>query len=605
VTDDRLRDDGDGPERNAMYLPDGFDYIKLMGLGRDQSDDDQSARVAVLGFCTTQYYTATLRGLGKAGGFPVVTYEPEYNTVHQTVLDAESALYSFRPDFVVILTAVQALRTVLLSVGPTERVEAAEREARQLVSIVKRAAEIPGVTIVVNEFVVPYERAWGNLSGRIDGSLPNAVRRVNERLRQLAVEAGNVYTIDADHIASWIGKRVWFDERLWFYSKSFCNPEALPHVAGQAIDIFRAVKGRSFKCVALDLDNVLWGGTIGDDGLEGIRLGELGEGEAFVQVQTWLSELRARGIILSICSKNDDEKAREPFRSHTDMVLKEADISCFIANWDDKAQNLRELARRLNIGLDSIVFLDDSPFERNLVRDLVPEVCVPEMPADPAEFVPYLESLNLFEATQFSEEDRQRGDFYRSNALRESEEARFADVNEYLVSLEMEAEFEQFDDLHLPRIAQLVQRTNQFNLTTIRHSAAELKGFANDPEHFPFYVTLTDRFGDNGLICVLIGKRDGATLDLVTWLMSCRVISRRLEEFVLDQLVDVARDAGMSSLRGRYVPTTKNGLVSKHYEKLGFALTDALPDGSTDWRLDVHDHVVSDAPIAKRALVEQ
>ena len=586
-----------------MYVAEGFDYIKLMGLGRDGRDGGQAARVGVLGFATTQYYAAVLRGLGTASGFPVVTYEPEYNTVHQTVLDPDSELYSFRPDFVVVLTAVQALRNVLLSVDVTERVDAAEREARQLVLIIKRAAEIPGVTVVVNEFVAPYERAWGNLSRRVDGSLPNAVERINERLRALAAETENIYTVDTDYIAAWVGKKSWFDERLWFYSKSFCHPEALPYVAGQALDIFRAVKGRGIKCVALDLDNVLWGGVVGDDGLEGIRLGDLGEGEAFVQFQRWLKELRARGIILGVCSKNDPEKAHEPFREHSDMVLREEDISCFIANWDDKAQNLRELANRLNIGLDSILFIDDTPFERNLVRELVPEVCVPEMPTDPAEFVPYLESLNLFETTQFSEEDRKRADFYRANVLRDSEQARFAGVNEYLVSLEMAAEFERFDDLHLPRIAQLVQRTNQFNLTTIRHSPGELKDFAEAPDYFPFYVTLTDRFGDNGLISVVIAKRDGDALEIVTWLMSCRVISRRLEEFVLDELVEHARDVGAASLRGRYVPSRKNGLVAKQYEKLGFSLVEAHEDGTTDWRLEVDDYVMSDAPIAKGALV--
>jgi FkbH-like protein len=588
-----------------MYLPEGFDYIKLMGLGRNGAHAEQAARVAVLGFSTTDYYTAVLKGLGAATGFPLVTYEPEYNTVHQTILDEESPLYSFRPDFVVFVTAVQALRNVLLSVDVSQRAAAAEREAEQLLSVVRRAAEIPGATVVVNELVVPYERAWGNLSGQIEASLPNLVRGINERLRRLAAETENLYTVDTDYIASWVGKRAWFDERLWFYSKSFCHPEALPHVAGQALDIFRAAKGQGVKCVALDLDNVLWGGVIGDDGLEGIRLGDLGEGEAFVQFQTWLKELRARGIILGVCSKNDPEKAREPFRAHSDMVLREEDISCFIANWEDKASNLRQLASQLNIGLDSIVFVDDSPFERNLVRDLVPDVCVPEMPADPAEFVPYLESLNLFETTQFSDEDRKRAEFYRANVLRETEQARFADVSEYLVSLQMEAEFERFDDLHLPRIAQLVQRTNQFNLTTIRHSPAELKDLAEDPDYFPFYVTLTDRFGENGLISVVIAKRDGDALEIVTWLMSCRVISRRLEEFVLDRLVEIARDAGVARLRGHYVPTKKNGLVSKHYEKLGFALTEARADGATDWELDVDDHVMSDAPIAKRAVVEQ
>jgi FkbH-like protein len=585
-----------------MYLPEEFDYIKLMNLGREDGQEAHAARVAILGFCTTQYYAATLRGLGKSSGFPIVTYEPEYNTVHQAVLDGDSELYTFRPDFIVFLTAVQALRNVLLSASPESRSQLAEREVEQLALLIERVAQIPSAIVVVNEFVVPYERAWGNFTTRVSGSLPAVVRSINDRLRQLAAEVPNVYTVDSDYIASWLGKRNWFDERLWFYSKSFCHPEALPHVAGQAIDIFHATRGRVFKCVALDLDNVLWGGVIGDDGLEGIRLGELGDGEAFVQFQLWLKELRSRGIILAVCSKNDEDKAREPFQKHRDMVLTESEISCFIANWDDKAQNLRLLAERLNIGLDSIAFLDDSPFERNLVRELVPEVCVPELPSDPADYVPYLESLNLFETAQFSEEDRQRADYYRANILREDEEARFATVADYLVSLNMWAVFERFDDLHMPRVAQLVQRTNQFNLTTIRHSSDELSKFAEDPDYFPFYASLSDRFGDNGLISVVIGKRDADCLDIVTWLMSCRVISRRLEEFVLDRLVELARDAGLTRVRGRYIPTKKNGLVAKHYEKLGFRLSQELPDESTVWELEVDAYVPSGAPIERRVL---
>jgi FkbH-like protein len=346
--------------------------------------------------------------------------------------------------------------------------------------------------------------------------------------------------------------------------------------------------------VALDLDNTLWGGIIGDDGLDGIELGELGDGEAYVAFQRWLKELSARGILLAVCSKNDEAKAREPFRKHPDMVLRETDLACFIANWNNKADNLRLLAKRLNIGLDSVVFLDDSPFERNLVREMLPEVCVPEMPEGPAEFVPYLESLNLFEAVQFSAEDRHRTELYRANLLREEDQARFTDVSEYLASLEMAAAFERFDEAHLPRIAQLVLRTNQFNLTTIRHSAAELAQFAEAPDCFPFYVTLADRFGDNGLVSVVIGKRAGDALEIVSWLMSCRVISRRLEEFVRDRLVEVARAAGFSRLLGRYVPTKKNEIVANHYEKLGFRR--AAADESA-WELNVADHVPSGAPI--------
>jgi FkbH-like protein len=580
-------------------LPKELDYINLMGLGRDHPEAADAARVAILGSCTTQYYAAVLRGLGSAAGFPVATWEAEYNTLQQTVLDERSQLYAFRPDFAVIVTAVQTLRNLLLAVDPADRPVLADREAEQLVALARTLAERTGATVVMHEFVVPYERAWGNFSGQVPGALPRVVRQVNERLRSFASETPNVYTIDCDHIASWHGKRAWFDERLWFYSKSFCHPEALPHVAGQAVDVFKAVRGRGVKCIALDLDNVLWGGTIGEDGLGGIRLGELGDGEAYVQFQTWLKELRRRGIVLGVCSKNDEEKALEPFRAHPDMVLREDDISCFIANWEDKASNLIDLTKRLNIGLDSVVFLDDTPFERNLVRELAPDACVPELPADPADYVPYLESLNLFEATQSSDEDRKRAEFYRANARREEEQQRFTTVEEYLASLEMEAVFERFDDHHMPRIAQLVQRTNQFNLTTIRHSEQELREYAQDPEFLPYYVTLKDRFGDNGLISVVIGKTERGRLEIVTWLMSCRVIARRLEEFVLDQLVAAARDAGVTEISGRYVPTKKNRIVGTLYERLGFRPLDTLQDGTTTWMLSIAEHVPSGAPIRR------
>jgi FkbH-like protein len=578
-----------------------LDHVKLMASGRNAPQDvDSALRVALLGFCTTRYYALVLRGLGETVGTPVVTYESEYDTVDQTVLDDASGLYAFRPDFAVFVTAVQTVRAQLAQVDIARRVASADAEVERILSLARRVAEANGITVLIHEFVVPYERPWGNLTRCIDGSMANVVARMNARLREFARTIDNVYTMECDHIAAWSGKQTWFDERLWFYSKSFCHPDCLPRVAGNLLDILRAVKGRGIKCIALDLDNTLWGGIIGDDGLEGIRLGELGDGEAYVHFQAWLKQLRKRGIILGVCSKNDEDKAREPFQRHPDMILREDDISCFIANWDDKATNLQRMAAILNIGLSSILFLDDSNFERDLVRQMLPEVCVPEMPEDPSEYVPHLESLNLFEAVQFSDEDRKRTEFYRANVQRHEEQHNYADVNDYLVGLDMTAAFERFDEYHMPRIGQLVQRTNQFNLTTIRHSVGELNAYAKDPHVFPYYTTLEDKFGDNGLVSVVIGSRDGDSLDIVTWLMSCRVMSRRLEEFVLDQLVEVARGAGVLVIRGRYSPTKKNRLVADHYEKLGFRQIDTETDGTTVWELDVNDHTPSSAPIKRK-----
>jgi len=588
--------------RKTTYLPsEQLDYVKLMALAREGPEDESScARVAVLGFCTTHYYTQVLEGLGRSVGFPLATYESDYNAVEQAVLDQKSDLYTFNPDFVVFATAVQALRPHLLNVPPSQRLERATQEAERVCALARRAAKLPGVNVVVHKFVVPYERPWGNLTGRIEGSLSSAVRRMNEILDHLAAETANIHLVDCDHIASVLGKRAWFDERLWFHSKSFCHPDALPHVASQALDLFRAVKGRLVKCLLLDLDNTLWGGILGDEGLQGIRLGALGDGQAYVAFQAYLQELRRRGILLAVCSKNDEEAARQPFREHPDMVLREEDIACFVANWDDKVHNVRRIAERLNIGLDSMVFIDDSPFERNLVRDLVPEVIVPEMPEDPAEYVPYLDSLNLFETVQVSVEDEKRTEMIRADVQRRGEATKFGDLNQYLASLGMSAAFEPVDEYHLPRAAQLVQRTNQFNLTTIRHTAAELQQMAQDPDCRVLYATLEDRFGDSGLVSVVVGRRVGEDMEIVTWVMSCRVVSRRLEEFVLDRLVEAAREVGCRRLRGRYVPTRKNALVAGHYERLGFRRAESSPDGCTTWELDVSDYEPFDPPIRRK-----
>jgi FkbH-like protein len=349
-----------------------------------------------------------------------------------------------------------------------------------------------------------------------------------------------------------------------------------------------AIRGRSRKCLVLDLDNTLWGGVIGDDGLTGIELGQGSPaGEAFVAVQRMALELRARGVVLAVCSKNEDDAARLPFREHPDMILKEDHIAVFQANWTDKAANLRAIAQTLNIGIDSLVFLDDNPAERMQVRGELPLVAVPELPEDPAQYPRALAAAGYFEAVSFSKEDRERAAYYQANAERAAMLSATANLDEYLASLDMVCTIGRVDPISRSRVTQLINKSNQFNLTTRRYAEREVEAMETDPRRHAIQVRLVDRFGDNGIIGVVIADRQGQAWDIDTWLMSCRVLGRRVPEAVLSHLVEAARADGASILSARYVPSAKNRMVAEHYRTLGFAYAGDGPGGETRWRLDL------------------
>ena len=337
----------------------------------------------------------------------------------------------------------------------------------------------------------------------------------------------------------------------------------------------------------LDLDNTIWGGVIGDDLLDGIVLGHgSAAGEAFLAVQRMALALRRRGVLIAVCSKNDEHVAREPFRSHPDMLLREEHIAAFVANWDDKPANLQLIARTLDIGIESLVFVDDNPVEREQVRQRLPQVAVPELPADPALFPAMISAGGYFEATSFTPDDRERAARYSAGAARAAAAARYGDVDDFLASLDTTIAFAPFDPVGRSRITQLILRSNQFNLTTQRYSEADVAQWETNPAAFTRQVRLMDRFGDNGVISVVICRRSDPSWTIDTWLMSCRVLNRRVEEAVLDEIVAAARAAGASSLLGVFRPTDRNGIVKQHYAKLGFALV-ARDNESERWQLDV------------------
>jgi FkbH-like protein len=356
-------------------------------------------------------------------------------------------------------------------------------------------------------------------------------------------------------------------------------------VAKNIVDIAMSARGQVVKCVVLDLDNTLWGGVIGDDGVGGIILNAHGDGEGFWRFQAYLRELRQRGILLAVCSKNEMSNAVLPFDKHPDMLLRRSDITVFLANWNDKANNIREIRDILNISFDSMVFLDDSPFERSLVRGVLPEVIVPEMPEDPADYVRALSELNLFETTSFSSEDVKRTEFYRAEAGRREAQAAFPNAEEFLRSLEMRILVSRFDPFHLPRIAQLIQRSNQFNLTTNRYTEAECEALMNNPGVIPLYVTLSDRLGDHGLIGIVVLEAAKDGLVIRDWLMSCRVLARGVEQYLMNMVVEKARSLNVGRVLGEYIRTAKNPMVEYFFVRFGFTQSGGGGD-HTYWALN-------------------
>ncbi|GGE86863.1 hypothetical protein GCM10011317_49980 [Niveispirillum cyanobacteriorum] len=409
-----------------------------------------------------------------------------------------------------------------------------------------------------------------------------------------------------DELAQRDGVNTWHDPSLWCSAKQEISPRVAPVYGDAVARIVAARKGRSSKCLVLDLDNTLWGGIIGDDGLDGIILGQgSARGEGFLQLQEYALAQARRGIILAVVSKNDESNALLPFESHPDMLLRKKDISCFIANWDDKATNIRRVAQKLNIGLDSIVFVDDNPFERELVRRELPMVSVPEVSNNPAEIPSLLAAAGYFEGVVVTAEDLTRTESYQANMERAAQHQTATDLGSYLYSLEMELCWGEFDTLNLARITQLINKTNQFNLTTRRYSEEEVRQVITSSVDIGLYFRLLDKFGDSGIIGILIGRGRGETLSIDTWLMSCRVLGREVESAMLKVLCEAASSAGYVRIEGLYIPTAKNSMVNNLYDRLGFVVIAEQPGGERSYRLDVGAFQPSGLPLNIRKAVHE
>jgi len=426
---------------------------------------------------------------------------------------------------------------------------------------------------------------FGNYGNKVEIASIYQIRKLNFNLMEAAKEYNNVFINDVCALQNIYGRKNTFDPRLYISSNIVFAIDFLPIVAKNIVDIIKAASGKINKCLILDLDNTIWGGIIGDDGINNIQIGELGLGKAFSELQMWAKQLKERGILLAICSKNSEKIAKEPFINHPDMILHLEDISIFVTNWENKVDNIKFIQSILNIGFDSMVFIDDSLFERNMIRKLIPEINVPELPEDPVEYTSYLRSLNLFETISYSDEDSDRTKKYQCEAEREKFKISFYSIADYLKNLDMIAEVAEFDDYSIPRIAQLTQRSNQFNLRTKRYSEQDINKIRESNQYITRYFKLEDKFGEYGVISIVILKKiDSKSVFIDTLIISCRVLKRGMEEFIFNKIVKLAVSEGYNKIIGEYLPTPKNTLVKDIFKEFGFT-----KEGDK-WVLDTRDY---------------
>ncbi len=553
-------------------------------------------KLGIVSSHTMEYVAAALPGTGLRHSLVIDVVLAGYGQAAQQLLDPGSEFASHHLDAVLIAFDYRALGLDGLRLTREEAEDAVSAAINHVSSMADGVRNTIKATCILQTIVPPSDPVFGALDARVPGSPRAMVERFNSRLLQ-EVAKGNDLVVDAAFLASKVGLDAWNDPRGWYKAKLPASLDATPLYADTICRVLGSARGKARKCLVLDLDNTLWGGVIGDDGVDGIALGQNSVvGEAHVALQRFLLDMRRRGVILAVCSKNNDATARIPFREHPEMVLKEDHIAVFIANWSDKANNLREIAATLNIGTDSLVFLDDNPVERAQVRLVLPEVAVPELTDDPADYIGLLANAGYFEAVGLSAEDLKRADFYQANAERVSLQ-KVGNLEEYLQSLQMVASVSPFNAVGRVRIAQLINKSNQFNLTTRRYSENEVEAVENDPAKFSLQVRLADRFGDNGMISVVIFDIESEEWSCDTWLMSCRVLGRRVEELVLATVAQAAKKAGAKRLTGTYLPTKKNSLVAEHFAKLGFSKTSDLADSGTTWALDLDTYTSPELPM--------
>ncbi len=579
----------------------------LKGIAAETSSAGFSQiRLALLGSSTLDHLLPAIRVAGLRRRLLIDIYTGSFGQYRQELLEPGARLRAFRPDVVLLsVTAREAIASVPLAATHDESDRAIASSVAELRELWGHARNAFSPVIIQQTFLDVSEPVFGDFDRLVPGSPARLVVRLNDQMIDAALQ-DSVLLLDVARASARDGIDAWFDVARWLQGKIEIAPQSAQRYADMLARIIAAQRGQSKKCLVLDLDNTLWGGVIGDDGIDGIVLGDGSAlGEAHLALQRYAKTLNERGVILAVCSKNDQAIAETAFEGHPEMLLRRSDIAAFVANWNDKAANLKAIAEQLNIGLDSLVFVDDNPAERARVRESLPMVAVPELPGDPALYVRCLADGGYFEAVSFTADDRHRAEQYAKNAQRESLRGAVQSIDEYLRALEMTITFGPIRSVDLVRAAQLINKTNQFNPTTRRCTVGELTEIAGLPDSIALQFRLADRFGDNGLISVMIlrpAADDPGVLEVDPWVMSCRVFGRQVEFEAMSIAVEAAQRRGIRAIRARYVPSEKNGVVAGLYESLGFTRANrpAPTEGASHWDININEYVARRTCLERR-----
>ena len=565
---------------------------KRKAIRRQLLENDKliEKRIAVLGGSTTHDIKDMLELFLLNYGIKPVFFESEYNQYWQDAMFGNPELESLKPDVIFIHTsACNIINWPSVSMSRDEVSALLDSEYNKYISMWQHLADKYHCVIIQNNFEYPYYRLLGNKDASDYRGRVNFVNRLNALFAEYADNHDGFYINDINYQAADYGLSRWADRSAWYMYKYALSLDAVPYLAFNVANIIKSVYGKNKKAVALDLDNTLWGGIVGDDGPENLELGqETALGQAYSEFQSYLKSLKAQGVILNVISKNEEDNAMAGL-NHPQMVLKPDDFISVKANWEPKSVNLVNTAAELSLLPESFVFADDNPAEREIIRQQVEGVGIPSL--DKVEdYISAVDKAGYFEVTAFSADDLKRNEMYKENIKRIELEQSFADYNDYLLSLDMKAEIKPFEPVYMSRIAQLTNKSNQFNLTTKRFTQEEIEAAAVDSSYITLYGSLADKFGDNGVVAISIGEIKGKELDLILWLMSCRVLKRDMEFAMMDEMVRLAEEKGISVINGYYYPTAKNAMVKDFYGLHGFEKVFEDEAGNAKWVLDVSSY---------------
>ena len=565
----------------------------------ENSESFVEKKIAILGGSTTAAIKQIIELFLLNNGIKPSFYESEYNKYYEDAVFDNQDLKQFNPDIIYIHTTNRNI-TAYPNIGDDSNGinELLENEFNKYKTIWASIKEKYNCPIIQNNFEMPLYRLMGNKEvSDIHGKV-NYINRLNNLFNEYAQNNDNFYICDINYISADYGLQKWLDPFYFYMYKYALNVNAIPYLSFNVVNIIKSIFGKNKKGFVLDLDNTLWGGVIGDDGVEGIKIGpEEAQGQVYTDFQRYLKEYKQLGIILNIDSKNDYDNAIAGLK-HNDSELKEDDFIEIKANWEPKDKNFVDISKELNLLPESLVFVDDNPAERNIVTEQIKGVSAPEMKS-PEHFIETIDRNGYFEVTTLSKDDLNRNEMYRNNIERIKLEASFKDYNEYLLSLDMKAIIKSFDSMYYERISQLSNKSNQFNLTTHRYTVNDIEEIANNPEYITIYGKLEDKFGDNGLVSVVIGHIEEDICKVDLWIMSCRVLKRDLEYAILDKLVSECKKHNISEIRGYYYPTAKNSMVKDFYLTQGFSKINEDDKGNSEWKLVVDNEYINKNKVIK------